>query len=689
MLLKPLDRVRNIGIVAHIDAGKTTITERFLYYAGLTHKVGEVHDGNTVMDFRDDERQRGITISAAATTFLWNGHQINLIDTPGHIDFTAEVERSLRVLDGAVVVFSGVEGVEPQSETVWHQADRYGVPRLAFINKLDRAGADHERVLSEVERRLGARAAFITLPHGLEDRLDGVIDLLEERWLVFDPDTHGRELEVRPIPEGALEATRAARERLVDHVADVVDWFADVYLQGEPIAAPDLRRAIRHATLARRFVPVLCGAALRDLGIRPILDAVCDYLPSPGDRPPARGHDPASDAVLERPPRLDAPFSALVFKVVAAPSADVHWLRVYSGALGTDERCYHPRTDIRLRLRRLLRIHANRTEPVAQAECGDIVAVAGLKGVVTGDSLCAPDHPITYEPIRFPDTVVSVAVEAQTSAERERLSDVVARLAVEDPTFTSRTDADTGQLILSGMGELHLEIIRERMRRDFNVNARFGRPRVSYRETVAAAASGEGEFDRRIGDVQVTATATVEVEPRPRTPGVRDVPVVEVELHDRTSRLVPHLQRAVRQALLDACSAGGPRGYPMVDVRLHAGRVAMSDAPDPAVPLLASLTMATRRAFQHAGSVLLEPIMQTEVRVPPESLGAVARDLIARRAEIQETQTSDPITLIRALVPLAEMFGYSTDLRSLTQGRGAFSMEPFDYQPAPEGVGTL
>jgi elongation factor G len=689
MLLKPLDRVRNIGVVAHIDAGKTTTTERFLYYAGLTHKVGEVHDGNTVMDFRDDERQRGITISAAATTFIWNDHQINLIDTPGHIDFTAEVERSLRVLDGAVVVFSGVEGVEPQSETVWHQADRYGVPRLAFINKLDRAGADHDRVLAEIERRLGARAAFVTLPHGLEDRLDGVVDVLDQRWLVFDPDTHGRELEVRDIPEAGIAAARAARERLVDQVAEVVDWLADLYLQGGPIATVDLKRAIRDATVSRRFVPVLCGAALRDLGIRPILDAVCEYLPSPADRPPARGHDPANETVIERPPRLDAPFSALVFKVVAAPSADVHWLRVYSGSLATEERCYHPRTEVRLRLRRLLRIHANRTEPVASAECGDIVAVAGLKGIVTGDTLCAPDHAITYEPIRFPDTVVSVAVEAQTSSERERLMDVVARLVAEDPTFTCRTDDETGQLILSGMGELHLEIVRERMRREFNVHARFGRPRVSYRETVTGAAAGDGEFDRRIGDAQVFATATVDVEPRPRVAGTRGVPPVEVELLDRASRLAPHLQRAARQVLLDTCSAGGPRGYPMVDVRLRVRRIQMSDAPDPAVPLLAALTLASRRAFQHAGSVLLEPIMQTEVRMPPESLGTVVRDLVARRAEIQETETSGPVTLVRARVPLGEMFGYSTDLRSLTQGRGSFVMEPFDYLPAPEGVGTI
>ncbi len=348
MLLRPLDRVRNIGIIAHIDAGKTTTTERFLYYAGLTHKIGEVHDGNTVMDFRSDERERGITISAAATTFLWNDHQVNLIDTPGHIDFTAEVERSLRVLDGAVVIFSGVEGVEPQSETVWHQADRYRVPRLAFINKLDRVGADHERVLEEIHARLGGNAAFINLPHGLEDRLDGVIDLIEPAWLVFDPDTRGGELERRPVPDAVAEEAALARERLVERVAECVDWFADLYLAGEALSADVLKRAIREATVAGRFVPTLCGAALRDLGIRPILDAVCSFLPAPVDRPPAEGHDPDTARVERRAPALREPFSALVFKVVAQPSADMFWLRVYSGTLNDDERCYHPRSETRL-----------------------------------------------------------------------------------------------------------------------------------------------------------------------------------------------------------------------------------------------------------------------------------------------------------------------------------------------------
>ncbi len=686
MLLKPLERVRNIGIIAHIDAGKTTTTERFLYYAGLTHKIGEVHNGEAVMDFRADERERGITISAAATTFLWNEHQVNLIDTPGHVDFTAEVERSLRVLDGAVVIFSGVEGVEPQSETVWHQADRYHVPRLAFINKLDRVGADHERVLEEVATKLGARAAFINLPHGLEDRLDGVVDLLTMRFLVFDQTTRGRELEAREIPADSVEAARAARERLIERTAEAVEWLADKYLAEEPVSEADLRRAIREATVAGQLVPVLCGASLRDLGIRPILDAVCDFLPAPGERPPAVGHDPESGAPLERRLALDAPFAALVFKVVATPNTDVFWVRVYSGSLSSEDRCFNPRTGVRLRLRRLLRIHADRTEPVERAECGDIVAVPALKDTVTGDTFCDPEHPIAFETIQFPQTVVSVAVEARTSADRDRLLEVVSRLTREDPTFTFHTDEETGQLILSGMGELHLEVLRNRMQREFNVAARFGRPRVSYRETVLGTGQGTGQFDKRMGDVQVSARATVEVSPRPRTPGERGVAPVETELAGSAALLAPALQREAHEILLGGCSAGGGYGYPVVDVKARVLDVQLGEPPDPMVPLLASLTMALRQAFTDARSVVLEPVMRLEVRVPEEFLGTVVKDLGARRAEIRETTLVGAFAVIRGFVPLAEMFGYSTQIRSLTQGRGSFSLEPFDYQPVPDHI---
>jgi elongation factor G len=524
MALTPLDRVRNVGIIAHIDAGKTTATERFLFYSGRTHKIGEVHDGQAVMDFRADERERGITISAAATTFMWNSHQINLIDTPGHVDFTAEVERSLRVLDGAVVIFSGVEGVEPQSETVWRQADRYQIPRIAFINKLDRAGAEHERVLRQIQTRLGARAVFVNLPHGAESQLDGIIDLVGQRMTVFDPATRGRELEVCEIPQEMMSMTADARERLIESAADCVDWLADLYLAGEPVSEKDLRRGIREATLSGKIIPVFCGAALRDLGVQPVLDAICYYLPSPLDRPPAQGMDPDTGEPVERPLTPDAPFSALVFKVVATSSTDYLWLRVYSGSLTTEDRCYHPRTKNRIRLRRILQLHADRTEPVEQARCGDIVAVHGLKDVVTGDTLCDPQHPVTFEPIHFPQTVVSMAVETQTSADRDRLFEIVSRLLREDPTLTVTTDEETGQMILSGMGELHLEVTRNRMQREFNVAAFFGRPRVSYRETVMARGVGKGEFEKRISDVLVSGRAVLEILPRPRPAGDRTLP---------------------------------------------------------------------------------------------------------------------------------------------------------------------
>jgi len=686
MPLTPLERVRNVGIIAHIDAGKTTATERFLFYSGRTHKIGEVHDGEAVMDFRADERERGITISAAATTFMWNSHQVNLIDTPGHVDFTAEVERSLRVLDGAVVIFSGVEGVEPQSETVWRQADRYQIPRIAFINKLDRAGADHNRVLKQVQNRLGARAVFVNLPHGFESGLDGTIDLVDRRLILFDHTTHGREQEICEIPKDMAAIAEEARNHLVESAANCVDWLADFYLAGDPIEAKDLRRAIREATLSGKLIPVLCGAALRDLGIQPVLDAVCDYLPSPLDRPPAQGMDPETGKPIERPSTLDAPFSALVFKVVATSSTDYLWLRVYSGSLTTEDRCYHPRSKSRIRLRRILRLHAERTEPVEQARCGDIVSVHGLKDVVTGDTLCVLQHPITFEPIHFPQTVVSMAVETQTSADRDRLYEIVSRLLREDPTLSVSTDEETGQMILSGMGELHLEVTRNRMEREFKVAAFFGRPRVSYRETVTMRGFGKGEFEKRISDVLVRGRAEVEVLPRPRRAGDRSLPPVEVDISPISRVLTSALEREAQEILLRGCNSGGSHGFPVVDVKVRVMEFRNNDPPDPAVPLLGTLTLALREAIAQAQTIVLEPVMTLEVRTPDDCLGGIMKDLGSRRAEIQETELLAGFAVVRGLVPLAEMFGYSTQMRSLTQGRGSFSMEPFDYQPTKSWV---
>ena len=681
-----LERIRNIGIIAHIDAGKTTATERFLFYSGRTHKIGEVHDGQAVMDFRTDERERGITISAAATTFNWNSHQINLIDTPGHVDFTAEVERSLRVLDGAVVIFSGVEGVEPQSETVWRQADRYNIPRLAFINKLDRAGADHNRVLKQIEERLGARAAFVNLPHGSESSLDGIIDLIDPHVTFYRSETRGQESEEREIPEELRDVVEESRSHLAESAANCVDWLADLYLSGDPIGAKDLRRGIREATLSGRFIPVLCGAALRDLGVQPVLDAVCYYLPSPLDRPPAEGMEPETGESIHRSLTLEAPFSAQVFKVVATSSTDYLWLRVYSGSLTTEERCYHPRTKKRLRLRRILRLHADRTEPVTEARCGDIVAVHGLKDIATGDTLCDPKHPITFEEIHFPQSVVSMAVETQTSADRDRLYEIVNRLLREDPTLSVGTDEETGQMILSGMGELHLEVTRNRMEREFNVAAFFGRPRVSYRETIVSQGVGRGEFEKRIGDVLVSGRAAVEVIPRPRTAGDKTVPPVEVDTSRLTRILPAALQREAQQILARGCNAGGSHGFPVVDLKVSVLEFRHNDPPDLSVPLLGTLTLALREAIVQAETIVLEPVMVLEVRAPEDSLGALMKDLGARRAEIRETDLEGNLAVVRGLVPLAEMFGYSTQMRSITQGRGSFSMEPFDYQPAKSWV---
>ena len=676
-----IEKIRNIGIIAHIDAGKTTVSERFLYYSGQTHRMGEVHDGAAVMDFRDDERERGITISAAATAFEWNGCAVNLIDTPGHVDFTAEVERSLRVLDGAVVVFSGVEGVEPQSETVWRQADRYGVPRVAFINKLDRAGADHERALAQIKKRLGANAAFVNLPHGLENRIDGVIDLIEMNWTVFDPATWGRSLEIRNIPEKTRAEATEARNHLVEAAADSVDWLAELYLDGEMISGADLRRAVREATLSGRMVPVMCGTALKYIGIQPVMDAVCYYLPSPLDRPPATGMNPETGEAVERPPLADAPFSALVFKIVTGAAVDFFWMRIYSGALVKEERYWQPRLKKFVRPRRILRLRADRTEPVDTAFCGDIVAVQGLRDVVTGDTLCYQRYPVTFEPIQFPQTVVSMAVEIHATADRDRLSETVNRLLREDPTLGVHTDEETGRMILSGMGELHLEVTRNRLEREFRIPASFGRPRASYRETPLERGEGRGEFDKRVGDTQIRGIAVVEVLPRPRVAGDHSVEPVEVDISRIEKALTAACAREAREALARGCSAGGKHGYSVVDIRVNVLEFRHNDPPDVLIPLLGTLSRALREALARARTVVLEPVMNLEVRAPEECLGALLKDLGARRVEIRSTDLKNAGAVICGLAPLAEMFGYSTRMRSLTQGRGSFSMEPFDYLP--------
>jgi elongation factor G len=523
---------------------------------------------------------------------------------------------------------------------------------------------------------------FINLPHGIENGLDGVIDLPDMNLTLFDASTRGRKLDVCAIPPESLSMAQEARNCLVETTANYVDWLADQYLEGEEVSAGDLRRAIRETVLAGQLVPVICGAALKDLGIQPVLDAICHYLPSPLDRPPAQGLDPETGMPAERPLASDAPFSALVFKVVATTNADFLWLRVYSGSLTTEERCYHPRLKKSMRLRRILRLHADRTEPLSQARCGDIVAVQGLKDIVTGDTLCDPQHPITYEPIHFPQTVVSMAVETQAATDRDRLFEIVNRLLREDPTLSVSTDEETGQMILSGMGELHLEVTRNRMQREFNIPAFFGRPRVSYRETVTMRGVGKGEFDKRISDVPVSGKAVLEILPRHRVMGDQSLPPVEVDISRIERFLTPALQREAVAVLERGCNSSGSHGYPVVDVKINVLEFRHNDPPDISIPLLGTLTMALRDAIYQAQTIVLEPVMSLEVRAPEDCIGALMKDLGARRVEIRETDLQGRVSVIRGLAPLAEMFGYSTQMRSLTQGRAGFSMEPFDYQPA-------
>ncbi len=673
-----VDRVRNMGIIAHIDAGKTTTTERFLYYAGKSHRIGEVHEGQAVMDFRPDERERGITISDAATTFYWNGHEINLIDTPGHVDFTAEVERALRVLDGAVVVFDAAEGVEPQSETVWHQADRYRVPRIAFVNKMDRVGADFDAAVESMRERLRATPLPIQLPWGQAESFAGIVDLVQWRLLTFDPASLGREILVHPVPAELEREARRRRELLIERLAELHDPLAERYVEEAPIGAGQIHEALRAVTLGHRGVPVLCGAALRNIGVQPLLDAVCAYLPSPREMPPVSGEDPRTGERVTRRPDPEAPFAALVFKIVATASADLFYLRVYSGRRRAGDRVHNARTGRDERLHRPLRMHADRGEPVETIEAGDIVAVTGLRAV-TGDTLCDKDAPVLLEPIRFPDAVVSVAVEPRTVAERERMGEIFARLEREDPTLRVATDPETGQTILSGMGELHLEVTLQRAEREFGLKVRAGQPRVSYRETIGAPASGTAEYRRQIAGEWVAARAQVELEPLADR-GARAVAVSALPADALPADLVD----SVLETLRSAAEGGGVFGYPMTGVRIVLREASFEPCSQPEAALNAAASLAFREALRGCDALVLEPYGRLEVRVPEEFLGAVVKSLNQRRALVEETRFARGSVVVRGVAPIAEMFGYLTALRSQTQGRGGFSLEPLDYRPLPE-----
>ncbi len=680
----PKERVRNIGIVAHIDAGKTTTSERFLYYTGVSHKMGEVHDGLAVMDFREDERARGITISAAATTLAWKDHRINLIDTPGHVDFTAEVERALRVLDGAVVIFDGVEGVEPQSETVWHQADRYAVPRIAFINKMDRIGADFDAAVSGIRSRLGANAIPIQLPDGSAETFAGIVDLVEGVHLAFDEVSLGREIAVSAIPERLAADSDARRAAMIERLAELHEPLADLFLAEKPIGPEDLRAALRAVTVAGTAVPVLCGAALRNVGIQPLLDAVCWYLPSPTDVGPAHGTDPRDGSEVRREPKDSAPFSALVFKIQASPAADLFYLRVYSGRLDAGDRAWNPRTGERERLRRILRMHADRGEAVEAIEAGDIVAVAGLHRSVSGDTLCDEAKPVLLEPIRFPSTVVSIAVEPKTSADRDRLAELIPRLQREDPTLRSSVDPETGQSLLSGMGELHLDVTLKRIEREFGVRLGFGKPRVSFRETIRGEAEGSASYQRQVGGEALFAKVRLRVEPLSE-PGAR----TEVRDGLASGTIPAAFVPALLDSVANAAEGGGIYGYPVTGVRATLLDASFSESGQPEIAINSAASHAFREALRNAGPVVLEPYGKLEIRVPEDYVGAVMKTLQQRRAIVMDTGFQRDSAVVRGVAPIGEMFGFLTSLRSQTQGRGSYMLEPLDYRPLPDNLTAL
>jgi len=673
----PLEQVRNIGIIAHIDAGKTTITERVLYYTGRTYKLGEVDDGTTVMDWMEQERERGITITAAATTCHWLEHRINIIDTPGHVDFTAEVERSLRVLDGGVVVLDAVAGVEAQSETVWRQADKYGVPRICFVNKMDRIGADFYRTVDMMGQRLGANTVPIQLPWGAEDSFRGVIDLMEGKVWGFseDPDA---ELMEQGLPPELEEASTRYREQIIERVAENDDELMGKYLNGESISTPELKRALRLATLANKVVPVLCGSAMKNKGIQPMLDAIIAYLPSPAEVPPVSGFDFKTGKEIHRPPSNDAPFSALAFKVVSDPFVGrLVYVRVYAGEVEAGAQVYNARTERKERLGRLLRMHANRREEIEGVEAGDIVATLGLKNTITGDTLCNPHAPIVLESIRFPQPVISVAIEPKTKVDQERLSNALTKLAEEDPTFITSYDAEMGQTIISGMGELHLEVILERAFREFGVGANVGRPQVAYKETITVPVKAEGRFIRQSGGRGQYGHVWIELCPTESGSGFEFVN--KIQAGAIPSRYIPAVEAGIREAM----ESGVLGSYPVINLRatIYDGSFHQVDSSDIAFKIAGS--MAFKDGMRRARPILLEPIMRMEVVTPEHFLGDILGDLSARRGQITSIDMLGAVKIIRCFVPLAEAFGFATDLRSMSQGRATHSMEFHAYEELP------
>ncbi len=674
--------MRNIGIAAHIDAGKTTTTERILFYTGRTHKIGEVHEGTATMDWMEQEQERGITITSAATTCQWRDVQINIIDTPGHVDFTAEVERSLRVLDGAVAVFDAVAGVQPQSETVWRQADKYSVPRICFINKMDRVGADFYHSIQTIVDRLKCRPVAIQIPIGAEDQFKGVIDLVQMKAIVWRDETLGSEYDVVDIPEDLLEKAREYREHMIEAVSEFDDTLFTKFVEGKPLTVQEIRAGIRHATIALKIFPVICGTAFKNKGVQTMLDAVVDYLPSPLDVPPVEGTDiDDKEKTLTRNASDSEPFSALVFKIMTDPYVgQLAFFRVYSGKMAAGESIFNVAKGRRERVGRLLRMHANKREEIQDIQAGDIAAAVGLKTVSTGDTICDEDKPIVLESIIFPTPVIQLAVEPKTKADQEKLGMAIQKLAQEDPTFRVATDPETGQTILSGMGELHLEIIVDRMMREFGVGANVGKPQVAYRETIKREAQAEGRHIKQSGGRGQYGVVKIRVEPLPSGSGFEFV-------NEIFGGSIPKEYVAPTEAgMKEALEGGIMAGFPMSDLRaiLYDGSYHDVDSSEMAFKIAGSL--AIKEAVRRAQPVLLEPIMSVEVVVPDEYMGPVNGDLVSRRGHLEGMEMRGTTQIIKASVPLSDMFGYATELRSRTQGRGSFTMHFGKYAEVPASI---
>lgn len=686
----PIEKIRNIGIIAHIDAGKTTVSERVLFYTGVSHKIGEVHTGDTVMDWMEQERERGITITSAATTAFWiptreKGnkqfeHRINLIDTPGHIDFTIEVKRSLRVLDGAVVVFDGVAGVEPQSETNWHYADEYGVPRFCFINKLDRMGASFEKGLSSIHERLTPNAIPIQLPIGLEGDFKGIVNLLENKAYTFEGE-HGERIVEIPIPDAMKEAVEKARHELVEKIVENDDALMGHYLEGKEPSLEDLRKTLRKAVIATKIIPVMCGSALKNKGVQFMLDAVVDYLPSPIDVPPVKAVDAVTAEPMVRRPSDDEPFTALAFKIAADPYVGtLVFIRNYAGVLKKGSYVLNATKGTQERIGRIVRLHANQREEVDEVYAGEIAAVVGLKDTTTGDTLTAPDAPTILERIIPPEPVIGIRIEPKTKADQEKMGVALRRLGEEDPTFRVMGDTETGETLIYGMGELHLEVMVDRMKREFGVEANVGRPQVAYKETITAKSDGEGKYIRQSGGRGQYGHVKIEVEPRERGAGFEFVNAIKGGAIPQ--EFIGPAEKGVKEAL----DKGVVAGYPLVDVavKLYDGSYHEVDSSEAAFKIAGS--MALQEAAKKASPVILEPIMKVQVLVPPDFLGEVTGDINSRRGKIENMEDRSNVRVIDAMVPLSEMFGYATEIRSMTQGRGSFTMEFGKYEPVPKNV---